>query len=210
MGLYGAVIRDAALGQAYTDVPYTPERDLFFSETDQVLHPLVATGAYGTTGPTSTLNYKPRYFLLHTSNGATGTRRDATIDAGPIPLACIGRIGQGEQVLLRMYNAGLREPSPMMIGSQYDLVAEGGKKYLFARTQRQTPLMPGSTKDAIFTPAYEGDFKLIEHRLSLTDLSPNGSVSGGMQTCLSVGGAAPCAYDLKPSSNGDGDVDVDG
>jgi len=205
MGLYGAVIRDAAAGQVYSGVAYTQERDLFFSEIDPDLHTAVATGAYGTTGPTSTLNYKPRYFLLHTYDGTTGAWSDATIDAGTIPPSCIGGVAQDDRVLLRMYNAGLRELSPMMIGSHYDLVAEGGKKYPYVRTQYETLLMPGSTKDAIFTPAYVGDFKLIERRLSLTDPGPTGSISGGMQTCFSVASAVePCECDL----NNDGSCNI--
>ena len=205
MGLYGAMVKnsDDATAAAYPGVTYTDQRDLFFSEVDPALHAAVAGGTFSG----STLNYLPKYFLLQ-SYDVAGVPEDVTIDARTLPPTCIDSgLAVGDSVLLRMYNMGLRELAPMMMGAHFDLVAEGGKKYPFARTQYQTLLMPGSTKDAIFTPDFEGDVKLIERRLSVTDPGLVGSVSGGMQTCFSVAAAGvPCAYDLEPLT-GDGDVD---
>lgn len=186
MGLYGAVTKDSAAGMAYSGVPYTQQRDLFYSEVDPALHAAVDDGSYGTTGPTSTLNYQPKYFLLHGYDSVTNLPVDVSIDTGgTIPPTCIdsGIVDHGDPLLLRLYNAGLRELAPMLLGAHFDLVAEGGKKYLFARTQYQTLLMPGSTKDAVFTPAYAGTFPIVERRLNLTDAAESG---GGMQTCLQV------------------------
>jgi hypothetical protein len=206
MGLYGAVTKNyaeagATPAEAYAGVPYTEQRDLFFSEVDPALHAAVAAGTYGTpAGPTSTLAYYPKYFLLHGWDGTAWV--DVSIDTDPIPPACIdGGIGQGDRLLLRMYNAGLRELAPMLIGSHFDLVAEGGKKSPFARTQYQTLLVPGSTQDAIFTSGYEGDFKLIERRLNLTDAAATG---GGMQTCITVGGVANTAPVVAITAPADG------
>lgn len=185
MGLYGAIRRDAAAGQAYTDVPYDMQQDLFFSEVDPALHAAVDSGIYGMpgVGPTSTLEYFPKYFLLQTYDDQ-GKVVDATI--GLDSEACIDTGAEvGDRLLLRLYNAGLRELAPMMIGSHFDLVAESGKKYPFARTQYQTLLLPGSTKDAVFTPSYPGTFPLIERRLNLTD---GAATDGGMQTCFAIGG----------------------
>jgi len=186
MGLYGALTKDSAAGMAYSGVPYTQERDLFYSEVDPALHGAVVNGDYGSPPWTSTLDYQPKYFLLHGYSG--GAWVDVSIDTGSIPPTCIDSgIGQGDRLLLRLYNAGLRELAPMLLGAHFDLVAEGGKKYPFARTQYQTLLMPGSTKDAVFTPEYEDDFKLIERRLNLTDAAVTG---GGMQTCITVAGVS--------------------
>ena len=182
MGLYGALTKDSAADTAYSGVPYTQERELFYSEVDPALHAAVAAGTFSG----STLDYLPKYFLLHGWNGSAWI--DASIDTAHIPPTCIDSgIGQGDRLLLRLFNAGLRELAPMLLGAHFDLVAEGGKPYPFARTQYQTLLMPGSTKDAVFMPAYEDDFKLIERRLNLTDAAATG---GGMQTCIMVAGVS--------------------
>jgi PKD repeat protein len=200
MGLYGAVVRDAAAGQAYAGVSYHTARDLFYSEVDPALHAAVANGTYGTpSGPTSTLNYQPKYFLLH-SYDASALPVDVSID--PSNKTCIdGGLVAGSRILLRLYNAGLRELAPMMLGSHFDVVAEGGKKYPFAQRQYQVLLMPGSTRDLIFTPAVDGTFALIERRLNLTD---NARMNGGMQTCLTVAAAANRAptADAGPDQSG--------
>jgi hypothetical protein len=183
MGLYGAVSRDAASGEAYPGVSYATAKDLFFSEVDPALHAAVAGGTYGTPGgPTSTLNYHPKHFLLH-SYDAGGLPVDVSID--PAHKTCInGGMTTGSRVLLRLFNAGLRELTPMMIGSHVELVAEGGRRAPSALRQYQMLLPPGSTRDVVFTPGYDGDYALIERRLNLTDgATPN----GGMQTCLRVG-----------------------
>lgn len=208
MGLYGALTKDNTTGMAYPGVAYTEERDLFYSEVAPDLHIAVATGAYGTPPWTSTLNYFPKYFLLHGYDMATNLPFDVSIDTGMLPSpTCIDSgIGQGDRLLLRLYNAGLRELAPMLLGAHFDLVAEGGNPYPFARTQYQTLLMPGSTKDAVFTPTYQDNFKLIERRLNLTDAAMSG---GGMQTCIMVAGVTnntPVVTITQPAS----DSDLDG
>lgn len=183
MGLYGAARRNDPSGDAYAGVPFDMQRDLFFSEVDPAVHAAVAAGTF--TG--STLDYNPKYFLLQRYQNQT-TVVDATIDTGTIPPACIpGNFNENERILLRLYNAGLRELAPTMIGSHVDLVAEGGKAYQFAPRVYSTLLQPLSTKDIVLTPEYGGQFSLIERRLNLTDSAATG---GGMQTCLAVAGAA--------------------
>jgi hypothetical protein len=205
MGLYGAVTKDSAVNNmAYPGVLYTEERDLFYSEVDPALHAAVANGDYGSPPWTSTLSYIPKYFLLHGDyDSVTHSWDDVSIDTGTVPPTCIDSgIGQGDRLLLRMYNAGLRELAPMLLGAHFDLVAEGGKKYPFARTQYQTLLMPGSTKDAVFTPEYEDDVKVIERRLNLTDAAATG---GGMQTCIMVAGVNNNAPVVTIDAPTDGD-----
>jgi len=207
MGLYGAMTKDFSAGangggQAYTGVTYTAARDLFYSEVDPALHAAVANGTYGTTGPTSTLNYIPKYFLLNGYRNATpydvtiGLLPDGSVD--PANVCIDSGMAQGDNVLLRMYNAGLRELAPMVLGSHYSLVAEGGKAYPFARTQYETLLMPGSTKDALFTPGYAGNFNFIERRGNLTDAAQTG---GGMQTCIEILAAGA---NRAPTADADG------
>lgn len=176
MGLYGAVRHDVAAGEAYTGINYDSQRDLFYSEVDPALH----------NPPTAanTTNYNPKYFLLQ-SYDATGAVEDVSID--PTSSTCIDDgATTDDAVLLRLYNVGLQEIAPTMIGSHFDLVAEGGKKYQFPRNQYSVLLPPGSTKDVVFTPGYGGTFSLIERRLNITDPGATGSVTGGMQTCFNV------------------------
>jgi len=170
MGLYGAVSQDYTAGQAYPGVPYDKSQDLLFSEIDPALHRAVKDGTYGTTGPTSTLDYNPKFFLI---NGQPYT--------GDPP--CIDGLNVGDRVLLRMMNAGLREFAPMMLGSYFKVVAEGGNKYQFVETRYSLLLQPGSTKDVIFRPTRINKYPIIDRRLNLTNASATG---GGMQTCLRV------------------------
>jgi hypothetical protein len=182
MGLYGPLTQDAAAGQAYTGVTYTQQRDLFFSEIDPVLHQAVATGKYGETcsnppcTKTSTLEYQPKYFLINGDPFSVGD-------------ACIGGLAVGDSVLLRLYNTGLQELAPMMLGSHFQIVAEGGNKLPYAQTRYSVLLSPGSTKDLVFTPTQNGAYPIIERRLNLTN--PTGGIPvnapGGMQICLAVG-----------------------
>jgi FtsP/CotA-like multicopper oxidase with cupredoxin domain len=199
MGLYGGVTKNSAVNQAYPEdarpgiqlVSFTKERDLFFSEIDTALHAAVAAGTYGTTGPTSTLDYRPNYFLI---NGKPFSPGDP----------CMNSLVIGDNVLLRFYNAGLRELAPMMLGSHFQLVAEGGSRLPYNYEQYSVLLQPGSTKDAVFTPTRNATFPIVERRLNLTNSStPN----GGMQTCLLVGGAPanvpPVASPQSVSTNED-------
>jgi len=173
MGLYGAVARPSAAGVAYAGVPYDAEVSLLFSEIDPALHEAVDDGSYGTTGPTSTLDYQPRYFLI---NGQPHDHLspDPCIDSGA---------GAGDRILLRMANAGLRELVPMALASHWEVVAEAGNAYPFAREQYSVLLQPGTSKDAVFTPAQDGEYRIVERRLNLTNGVATG---GGMQLCLAV------------------------
>lgn len=177
MGLYGVVTKNFAAGQAYNGVGYDKELALLFSEIDPDLHAAVADGSYGTTGPTSTLDYNPRYFLINGEPHTTST-------------PCLfedGSLVAGEQLLLRMLNAGLREFAPMILGAHFEVVAEGGNAYPFPFSQYEVLLQPGSTKDILFTPTASGNYAIIDRRLNLTN---NKQTGGGMQLCLAVGETA--------------------
>jgi FtsP/CotA-like multicopper oxidase with cupredoxin domain len=186
MGLYGAVTLPAGAGLAYAGVAYDLEHLLLFSEIDPVLHDAVAGPAptYGTAAYPSTLDYRPKYFLV---NGAPFTPERACLD---------GQVA-GDRVLLRMLNAGLRELAPMVLESHWSVVAEGGSPYRITsggtgaphgKEQYSVLLPPAGTGDVIFAPASQGAYRIIDRRLNLTNaLVPD----GGFQTCLAVAPTPP-------------------
>lgn len=75
MGLYGAMVKDAAASTAYPGINYDTQVVEFLSEIDPVLHSRVADGSYGSpcadaneqkTNPcTSTIGYNPKWFLVN-------------------------------------------------------------------------------------------------------------------------------------------------
>jgi hypothetical protein len=180
MGLYGEVRKPHAAGEAYPGVAFDRELTLLFGEIDPALHQAVADGSYGTPpGPTSTLDYRPRYFLI---NGEPWSPASECIDPQPA-------IDAKDRVLIRMLNGGLRELVPIVLQTRWLLVAEAGQPYRFARDQYSAHLAPGSTSDALWRPGRGADYRLLERRLSLTNAAASG---GGMQTCIRVRSSATC------------------
>jgi Big-like domain-containing protein/cadherin-like protein/putative Ig domain-containing protein/multicopper oxidase len=192
MGLYGAMVQNAvdaampARAQAYPGVEYEYDRavTVVYGEIDPALHHAVATGAYGSSGPTSTFDYQPKYFLVN----------EAPFDAGTPPLATVGG---GERVLLRFVNAGLRNHVPMILGGHMELLAEDGQPYPWPSHPREqyTVLLPAAkTADALVTPVNvgPGDARLaiLDRRLDVTNA---GQPDGGLVAFLAVtpGPAAP-------------------
>jgi hypothetical protein len=196
MGLYGAVVKDFATGQAYNSSAsvYDSEVILFFSAIDPDIHHSVATGNYtgigaqtfsGYTPPailktlTSTIDYWPRYFLV---NGEPYSAASSPLPAGNL----------GEATLIRILNAGLQTYVPTLLGSHVSLIAEDGNLYPYPKEQYSLVLAAGKTMDAIFTPQLPGTYPVFDRRLNVT----NAGVSpGGMIAKLSVGGTvgAPTA-----------------
>jgi FtsP/CotA-like multicopper oxidase with cupredoxin domain len=148
MGLYGAMTKDAGAGQvAYsqgaTNVVYGNQATLVYSEVDPALHAAVAAGTYGAGGPTSTLQYRPKYFLI---NGAPNA--DAT-------LTPFITVPPGQALLLRLLNAGLKTHVPTLQGLYWGLVAEDGNPvpYLSNPRQQYTAFLPaGKTVDVLLRP----------------------------------------------------------
>jgi FtsP/CotA-like multicopper oxidase with cupredoxin domain len=183
MGLYGALVHDAvdavppARAQAYAGVEYDQAVTVVYGEIDPALHDAVDTGAYGTTGPTSTFDYQPKYFLV---NGAPYA-------AGAPPLATVG---SGTRTLLRFVNAGLRSHVPMLLGAHLELVAEDGRPYPWPAHPRQqyTALLPAAKAlDAIVTPVNFGSgearLAILDRRLDVTNA---GVPDGGLIAFLAV------------------------
>ena len=149
MGLYGALTKDAATGGiAYQrdgiDIAYASQVVLVYSELDPVLHQAVAAGSYGGSGPTSTLEYQPKFFLI---NGQPYP------DVSLVPAATLAG---GQPTLLRLLNAGLKTHVPTINGQYWQMIAEDGNAYPYAGNPRQQYtafLTAGKTLDVLWTPA---------------------------------------------------------
>jgi len=171
MGLYGALTKDAAAGQAYgPTTAYQAETLLLFSEIDPVLHGHVAAGSYGTPAYPSTIDYQPRYFLIN------GEPYSAAVP--PIAAAA-----QGQNLLIRFLSASLKYRAPTVPGLYLDLVAEDGYPYAYPKRQYSLLLPPGKTLDALVPAVPAGSFPIFDRRLGLTNDSAPG---GGMLRILSV------------------------
>ncbi len=173
MGLYGAATKDAAAGEAYPGVAYDQEVMLFYSELDPVLHEAISSGTYGTTGPTSTIDYSPKYFLV---NGVPYSVATTPIPAG----------AAGTRTLLRMVNMSLRTMVPSILGEELQIVAEDGSAYPFPRKQYSVMMPAGKTRDAILLANAQGEYPLLDYRLNLTNA---GVGPGGSYSHLAVGAA---------------------
>lgn len=204
MGLYGALTKNFADApkQAYEGTVYDNEVTLLFSEIDPAQHAAIAAGTYGnaatptacqdTSGQplpmTSTLCYKPKYFLI---NGQP-------FQAGAAPLA---NLTQGQATLLRMINAGYRAYVPMLQGMHMKMVAEDGNRYQYrdasgthARDQYQysTWLAALKTTDAIIVPATTGSHAIFDRRLNtVTGASQDGGIFGKLE--VAAGASADVA-----------------
>ncbi|MBI5785678.1 MAG: DUF11 domain-containing protein [Rhodocyclales bacterium] len=236
MGLYGALTKNFAAGpnQAYDGVPYDTEATLLFSEIDPAQHAAIASGAYGnpatptacqdTTGVplpmTSTLCYKPKYFLV---NGKP-------FQAGDPPLA---NLTQGQATLLRMINAGYRAYVPLLQGMHMKMIAEDGNRYqyreagiAYPRDQYQYSawLAALKTTDAIVVPSATGSYPIYDRRLNtVTASSQDGGIFGGLQVAAgtpadvaiaktdgltSVAAGDPIQYTIVASNAGTGAAPV--
>jgi FtsP/CotA-like multicopper oxidase with cupredoxin domain len=176
MGLYGAITRDAAAGEAYgPDSAYDNEATVLYSEIDTDLHDAVTSGTYGTlAGPTSTFAYHPQYYLV---NGEP-------FDPADIAGATISGLALGDTTLLRLLNAGLQTHTAALNGLRMSIIAEDGNVYPAARNEPSAVLAPLKTRDAILTPMREGTFALYDGQLNLSNT--DGS-AGGMLSFLQVG-----------------------
>jgi len=171
MGLYGALIHDAAVGEAYSGEGYDEQVLFLYSEIDPVLHQQVYDGSYGTTGMTSTIDYNPKYFLIN------GEPYSATTS-----LLLVGNVGQN--VLIRFLNAGLRTHAPLLLGPRMRVIAEDGNLYPYARNHYSLELPAGQTKDAVVVFTTEGTYPVYDRTLCLTNA---GAASpGGMLRFLEV------------------------
>lgn len=173
MGLYGSAVKDEAAGLAYPGVAYQNDAIILYSEIDPELHTAKTNGDYGTAAYPSTINYQPRYFLI---NGEPYHALSTSLAS----------LVLGETTLIRMLNAGLQSHIPTL-QTHVDLVAEDGYKYPYAKTQYSVLLAAGKTMDALFTPAAEGRYSIVDAGMNLSNAA---DTSGGMLAFLEVAAAA--------------------
>lgn len=175
MGLYGGVTknwRDAGPTRVYSGVPYDEEVMVIYSEIDPLLHQAVADGTYGTEAYPSTIDYKPKYFLI---NGVAGDS-----------LNPVAMIDPGSRVLLRLLNAGLKDHAPEILGTHVSLVAEDGNLYPYPKNQYSLFLPAGKTLDAVFTPpnsAAGEKYSIFDRRAYRSNAD---GVSGAMHAFITV------------------------
>jgi FtsP/CotA-like multicopper oxidase with cupredoxin domain len=190
-------------GQAYDDATAGFDREvtLVLSEVDPELHYSIASGRYGTPPPappaialrgqrTSTVDYRPRFFLI---NGMPGSL---------LP-PFTGLAGAGKKTLLRVLNAGLHERAPTFSNGNASIIAEDGRAFSYVneglrsaapRTQYSFLVAAGQTADAIVTPTQVGNLVLYDRRLALSD----GSLpDGGQRATLVVAPSLALAATLN-------------
>ncbi len=198
MGLYGVVTRnavdpvDTTPGQAYAGISFNSQVTLLYSEIDLDLHAAVAGGTYGPCpiatpdcgNMTSTLNYKPRYFLI---NGVVYPHSS---------LQSLQPVGLPGTTLVRMLNAGLTTHVPMLLDKRWDLIAEDGNAYTNRRTQYTALLPAAKTLDALVTATTP--VAIVDRRL---DLSNAGVSDGGMMAFLNLGVVPILPGGTTPPSN---------
>jgi hypothetical protein len=166
---------------------------MLYSEIDPALHAAVANATYGSGGPTSTLGYRPRFFLI---NGKAFP--DASLD----PLVAVPA---GQNLLLRFVNAGLMTHVPTIAGQYWRVVAEDGNPVPVLGNPRQQYsafLAPGKTLDVLLNPDNPNStgsvrYAIFDSRYYDTN---DGAPGGGMFARLEVGPAAAAApvFDSAP------------
>jgi FtsP/CotA-like multicopper oxidase with cupredoxin domain len=202
MGLYGAVKGNAVdadpgaatpvRAQAYAGAlnAYDNQATLLYSEVDPVLHAAVADGSYGTTGPTSTFDYQPKYFLVNGAPFVFGSTAPVMPTASGDPAGT---------TLLRLLNAGLTTHVPTIQGLHWDLIAEDGKPYSFKRSQYTALLPAAKTMDVLLTPDVGGgSYAIVDRRLSLSNA---GLPNGGMLAVLQYGPSGVAGAPLPGDTN---------
>jgi len=198
MGLYGSVTKDADAGnvayrQGGTNIAYANQVTMLYSEIDPAIHAAVANGTYGSTGPTSTLDYAPKFFLI---NGKSSP--DASLDP-------VATVPAGQNTLLRFLNASLKTHVPTVNGQYWRMIAEDGHPYPFLSNPRQQYtafLPPGKTMDVLLTPTNASTtsnarYAIFDSRQYDTN---NGAQGGGLLAYLTVTPAAAAApvFDSTP------------
>ena len=170
MGLYGALKRDNASGQAYAGTPYTTEVSLLLSEIDVDVHEAVRLNQYGTTIK-SMIHSVPEYFLV---NGEPYTDGQTP----PIPAGAVG-----QTTLFRLLNACYDTRVPVLNGQYLKVIAEDGQKYAWPKEQVAVTLPALKTIDALWVPDSAEELMLYDRRLNLV----NGPApDGGLYQPLTV------------------------
>lgn len=178
MGLYGAFVVGPATGvacptgaPAYDSLESCHDADavLVFSEIDPWLNAAIDAAGGDPAAYPSTIDYQPSWFLV---NG------DAS---APFPAG-----NPGDNVLLRLLNAGLQSHTPAIVGLDMGILAEDGYPYPGLPRQQSHALLPaGKTLDVVVPmPAADATYSLFDRmaQSSVGDLP-----GGGLLAELEVG-----------------------
>jgi FtsP/CotA-like multicopper oxidase with cupredoxin domain len=191
MGLYGACIRDSGQHEAYPGIRYFSEATILYSEIDPVLHQAVAAGDYGPgKSVTSTINYRPKYFLVNGMPHYAGR--------APVALAPTA----SNPCLVRFLNAGLRYHSPAIHGMTMSEIAEDGHVCPEALSLNSILLPPGKTKDVLVVPPSTGTYAVYDRMLGLASGT---DFPSGMVLQLTVGSPVAAAK-TRPAPRPDSPV----
>jgi len=155
MGLYGAVIKNTAQFQAYSDAAtlYNWQAVLVLSEVDPLLHAAVAADDYGPgKGMTSTVDYAPKYFLYN------GDPDPQVMNIGASAAAV------GNKILVRLLNAGLESRVPLLNGLYMKQLSEDGNLLPYPRQQYSLILTAGKTMDVMLEPKAAGVVSFHDRR----------------------------------------------
>lgn len=158
MGLYGAITRDAAPGEAYAGRSYSTGVTLLYSEIDPAFHDAVVTPG----APLDVVHYRAAYFLL---NGTPYVAAD-------MPVVVAGIQGQAAPTLLRLLNAGLESRVPVLLGGDVSVIAQDGKPLASPRPITAPQLAAGTTLDLLATFPAAGVYPFFDRRLGLTTGGP--------------------------------------
>ena len=218
MGLYGAVTKNAAAGDAYPGISYDNEVILFYSDIDPAFNAAVAAGTL-----TTAIERHPSWFLVNGEPYVGG--------ATPTPDIAAGAAGQ--RTLLRLVSAASETHVPVLQGMYMKIHAEDGLQYgwsntatgesgLTPREQYSAVMSPLKTKDAIVVPTSEGRFAVYDGNGYMTNPSnPDdfsvGDTVGGMLRFLAVtagvdtdGDGVLDGFDNCPANANPGQEDADG
>ena len=206
MGLYAAVKKDVAVGEAYPGVVYDKEIIMVYSEVDPAMQTAINAGTYGFHPDpvpagwiTSSLHRDPKYFLIN------GLAFDPTLpDGGGLdPINAADPVNAGDTVLIRFLNAGYETHVPQLLNMYMSLVAEDGNPHAYPKKRYGVQLPAGKIIDAVISmPNTIGRFSIHDATLNLTN---NGAAAmGGMLAFVST---PPCIGDIEPVPP---DKDVDG
>jgi FtsP/CotA-like multicopper oxidase with cupredoxin domain len=155
MGLYGAVIQDTEQFKAYANAStiYNWQGILVFSEVDPLLNAAVAAGDFGPgKSITSTNNYAPKYFLY---NGIPDMEL-MNINAASIQV--------GDNILVRLLNAGLETRAPVVNGLYFKPIGEDGNELPYQLEQYSLRLTAGKTVDVMLEPKAPGVISIYDRR----------------------------------------------
>lgn len=175
MGLYGALVVNAATGAYGAGTEFDAETVLVLSEVDPDLNTTVDGGS-----PFDLLGYDPTFWLI---NGQGFDPSGATLN--PIVSAAAG-----EDVLLRYVNAGLEHDTMLLLGSHQRLVAKDANRLTNPYDVTSETIPAGSTMDAIVTipasAASGSKLWLYNRGLRLDDGTAPFTPDGGMMGSIAV------------------------